>query len=273
MSLVTRCAHCGTTFRVTSQQLQAHQGQVRCGSCMGVFDGLKALVSLPEAAAPGPQSAADPAAFVLEPVDPAPAAAPAVAPPAPEAAPDLRQNEPAPQQLPLDEEWTHEPRQPVSRWWAAATALLALVLGAQAAYAYRSELAVRLPGLKPHLVQLCATLRCTVAPPQRPRQISIEASDLQVENPARPGVIQLTATLRNLAGHDLGYPALDLVLTNTREHAVARRIFLPRDYLGAGRDMNAGIPASAEITIRLDLDTGDLNPAGFRLDLMAAPLP
>jgi hypothetical protein len=63
------------------------------------------------------------------------------------------------------------------------------------------------------------------------------------------------------------------VLTNTREHAVARRIFLPRDYLGAGRDMNAGIPASAEITIRLDLDTGDLNPAGFRLDLMAAPVP
>jgi hypothetical protein len=32
-----------------------------------------------------------------------------------------------------------------------------------------------------------------------------------------------------------------------------------------------GIPASAEITIRLDLDTGDLNPAGFRLDLLPAP--
>jgi hypothetical protein len=35
----------------------------------------------------------------------------------------------------------------------------------------------------------------------------------------------------------------------------------------------AGIPANAEITVRLDLDTGDLNPAGFRLDLLPAPPP
>jgi len=83
----------------------------------------------------------------------------------------------------------------------------------------------------------------------------------------------LTATLRNHAGHDLGYPALDLVLTNTKEHTLARRIFLPAEYLERGRDIAAGIPANAEITIRLDLDTGDLNPAGFRLDLLPAPPP
>jgi hypothetical protein len=35
----------------------------------------------------------------------------------------------------------------------------------------------------------------------------------------------------------------------------------------------AGIAASAEVTIRLVLDTGDLNPAGFRLDLLPAPAP
>jgi hypothetical protein len=116
-------------------------------------------------------------------------------------------------------------------------------------------------------------MRCAVAPPQRPKQIAIEASDLQSLDKARPGMIQLTATLRNHAEHDLGYPALDLVLTNTKEHAVARRIFKPKEYLERGRDAAAGIPASAEITIRLDLDTGDLNPAGFRLDLLPAPTP
>jgi hypothetical protein len=31
------------------------------------------------------------------------------------------------------------------------------------------------------------------------------------------------------------------------------------------------MPANAEITVALDLDTGDLNAAGFRLDLLAAP--
>jgi hypothetical protein len=107
--------------------------------------------------------------------------------------------------------------------------------------------------------------------PQGPKLIAIEASDLQVNDPARPSVIQLTATLRNHAGYALAYPALDLVLTNTREHTLARRIFQPAEYLDRGKDVRSGIPASAEITVRLDLDTGDLNPAGFRLDLLPAP--
>ena len=118
---------------------------------------------------------------------------------------------------------------------------------------------------------MCEWLRCTVALPQRPRQISIEASDMQATDPASPGLIALTATLRNHATTELGYPALDVVLTNTKEHTVARRIFLPSDYLGAGKDPRAGIAPNAEVTVRLDLETGDLGAAGFRLDLIAAP--
>ena len=90
-----------------------------------------------------------------------------------------------------------------------------------------------------------------------------------------PGISQrmLTATVRNHAGYDVGFPAIDLVLTNSRDHTLARRIFQPRDYLEPGRDARAGIPGNAEVTINLDLDTGDLNPSGFRLDLLAAQQP
>ena len=133
-----------------------------------------------------------------------------------------------------------------------------------------SDLAAQYPPLRPYLVQLCDALQCTVSLPQRPKLIAIEASDLQVNDPAKPFVIQLTATLRNHAGYGLAYPALDLVLTNTKEHTLARRIFQPAEYLDRGKDVRSGIPSSAEITIRLDLDTGDLNPAGFRLDLLPA---
>jgi hypothetical protein len=90
---------------------------------------------------------------------------------------------------------------------------------------------------------------------------------------ARPSLIQLTATLRSYASYDLAYPALDLVLTNANEHALARRIFVPEEYLDQTRDPKTGIPPRAEITVALDLDTGDLNAAGFRLDLVAAPAP
>ena len=108
--------------------------------------------------------------------------------------------------------------------------------------------------------------------PQRPQSILIEASDLQVIDPANPYRIQLTATLRNHAGYDVAYPALDLVLTNVNDHTLARRIFLPADYLGAGSDIDAGIAANAEMTVRLALETGNLGAAGFRLAVLAAPL-
>ncbi len=275
MSLVTKCTGCGTTFRVTEQQLQAHNGKVRCGTCMAVFDGLKALVTLPgpaqQDASPAPAAATGPAGFELEPV--------VAAVPQPEAlgaaepAREVHDYGPAPQQLSLDEQLYPEAPRRGARSWAAGVVLLVLVLAGQAAYFYRGEIAAQYPALRPHLVELCGPLRCTVAPPQGPKQIAIEASDLQALDTSRPGLIQLTATLRNHAGRDLGFPALDLVLTNTKEHTLARRIFAPRDYLDRGRDLLAGLPANAEITVRLDLDTGDLNPAGFRLDLLPAPQP
>jgi len=277
MSLVTKCAHCGTTFRVTQQQLQAHNGKVRCGTCMTVFDGLKALVTLPEPAPDAPPQAAagagGVAGFELSPAVPAAITTAPAAPRQLEAAHEEPDYGPAPEQLSLDDQLYPGEQRRGARWWAVGAALLAFALGGQAVYLYRADLAAQYPGLKPYLVQFCDLLRCTVSPPQRPKQIAIEASDLQAMDTARPGIIQLTATLRNHAGHDLGYPVLDLVLTNTKEHTLARRLFTPREYLERGRDVMAGIPANAEITVQLDLDTGDLNPAGFRLDLLPAPMP
>jgi hypothetical protein len=93
---------------------------------------------------------------------------------------------------------------------------------------------------------------------------------MQATDPTNPGHITLTATLRNHATMELGYPALDVVLTNAKEHTVARRIFVPDEYLAGQRNAAAGIKPNAELTIRLELDTGDLGAAGFRLDLLPA---
>jgi hypothetical protein len=151
--------------------------------------------------------------------------------------------------------------------------MLALTLGAQAAYHHRGELAASLPPTRPLLEQACLALGCTVGLPQQPRAISIEASDMQIADPARPAVVTLTATLRNHASTAVGYPALDIVLTNTKDHTLARRIFLPDEYLEPGVSARAGFAANAELTVRLTLDSQDLGPAGFRLDLLPAPAP
>ena len=302
MSMVTHCPVCSTVFRVTPPQLQAHQGQVRCGRCMTVFDGFGTLATLPDRQPEEPAAAkVSPGQAVSDGEGVKPLAEPAApaSPPPPamgsaataEAAPSgisdpvaeafaVAASEPAPQTAPFDHpstlEAASEPvetaaaRPGTSRSWAAAAALMLAILAAQAGYVYRGELVAHYPGLKPVFARLCDMAGCTVPLPQRPQLIVIEASDLQVEDQLRPGVIQLTATLRNHAGYAVGYPALDLVLTNTKQHTLARRIFAPAEYIEKRDDVAGGLPAHAEVTIHLLLDTGDLGAAGFRLALLPA---
>src|SRR5882762_8497307 len=100
MNLYTRCLHCGTTFRVTTQQLQASSGQVRCGQCKQVFDAFATLTAQePQPAAPRDtpppsQSELPPAAAPVEKSAPAqipvrPKERPAVAAPRPDPAASL----------------------------------------------------------------------------------------------------------------------------------------------------------------------------------------
>src|SRR5262245_32456507 len=46
--LITTCAHCRARFRVAPQQLNARQGQVRCGRCSQVFNGFQMLERFPD---------------------------------------------------------------------------------------------------------------------------------------------------------------------------------------------------------------------------------
>ncbi|MCE2999964.1 MAG: DUF3426 domain-containing protein [Betaproteobacteria bacterium] len=160
--------------------------------------------------------------------------------------------------------------EPRRRVYALASVLLVLLLAGQAVYAYRGELAARHVLAREWVSAACEMAGCAVEMPQRPRQVMIEGSDLQVIDPARPERIQLTATLRNHAAHAVGFPALDLVLTNANDHTLARRIFLPADYLPANIDRSAGLATQAEMTVRLALDAGGVGASGFRLAVLAA---
>jgi hypothetical protein len=62
-------------------------------------------------------------------------------------------------------------------------------------------------------------------------------------------------------------PALELTLTNAQDQMIARRIFLPQDYLPGAADASSAMPPLAEVDVRIALDTADLRPAGYRLFL------
>lgn len=281
MSLLTRCPRCKTLFRVAPAQLQARAGQVRCGRCLNVFDGFQAL-AVEQSGSPGEVEDVEPAHATVQSAAPAvdaPAAS-AVLPVEPVVTPVSAMLSsdashvppiPLPARAPLADRFKR--KLTVRTKWAGACVLLGVLLGIQVAYAFRSDIAARYPAFRAELSDWCKWVGCTVSLPQRPHLVRIEASDVHMIDPSRPSLIQVTATLRSYANYDLAYPALDLVLTNANEHALARRIFVPAEYLDRTRDPKAGIPPRGEFTVALDLDTGDLKAAGFRLDLLAAPAP
>lgn len=62
--MFARCPACHTVFRVRSEQLRAHHGQVRCGSCYAPFDALDNLIEElgpTESTSPGGESPTAPA--------------------------------------------------------------------------------------------------------------------------------------------------------------------------------------------------------------------
>ncbi|HEX7954673.1 MAG TPA: zinc-ribbon and DUF3426 domain-containing protein, partial [Burkholderiales bacterium] len=206
MNLYTRCPQCETTFRVTTQQLQASGGQVRCGHCQNVFDAFATLTAKEPQSVPREPSAATPAspvgATAGEPnaqANPVAAAASALA------GPKL----PAPDPAASLYEW--EFRMPQARrhgaLWSVLSFVTVLILLLQAAYVFRMQIAVLLPQTKSYYQHFCDAAGCVIGPPKLPNFLHIAASDLKVPDPLHPSEIQLSLSVRNRAPVDLAYPA------------------------------------------------------------------
>jgi predicted Zn finger-like uncharacterized protein len=305
MSLVTRCPACATTFRVSPAQLAARGGRVRCGKCTAAFDGVahlltdEAIAALP--AEPSPQmglfEAREPAnpaigeseanAGEVVAVQPVPEAHPIHEPeviPEPEpvvaeepaaslpvsAAPPPQVNQPTALHVtePIPAFLAPAPpRASHAVLWALLAVVAIGALMAQAALAFRTEIAVLLPPARVHLEAACEVLGCELGLPRRADLMSIESSDLQAD-PQRPGVIVLNALLRNRAPFAQEYPDLELTLTDQGDRPVIRRVVPPRDYLQQKlASMPQGLGGGAEEAVRIHLETGGLSATGYQLFL------
>ncbi len=213
---------------------------------------------LPESVAP---ATAEPA--TEEPVAEEPAAAEPVTL-APKFVP-----EPVPAQ-PVDQdsfvEIEEEPKKRRFFWlWLIGALLLLVSLGVQGLYYFRSDLAARHPEFKPFLQQFCGMLQCSIRLPANPDLLSIETSNLEAD-PQQANLVALNAILRNRARLAQEYPQLELTLTDTQDRMIARRIFTPGEYAKSA-DLNRGMAPNEEVTVKLNLDLGDLKAAGYRVFL------
>jgi predicted Zn finger-like uncharacterized protein len=229
VSGVTRCPDCGTAFRISDTQLALRAGQARCGRCGKVFD---ARVGLVAGTSTQPAPAAKQGRNAQSTLSRA-------------AAPDARR----------------------SKWiWSMASAMALVALAMQFAFHFRGEIVLLWPASKPTLARVCAELGCDLPLPRLPELMSIEASDLQADG-TNPGVMVLSATLRNRAAFAQQFPSLELTLTNAQDQAVARRVLSARDYLARGANLDAGFAANSELAVRIFIEAAALKPTGYRLYL------
>ena len=149
---------------------------------------------------------------------------------------------------------------------AIAVPVLAIALVLQAVLHFRDALAAHMPTARPALQKLCAVAGCAIRPLRDVAALSIDASDLQAD-PAHKGLLILTATLRNRARYSIGYPHLELTLTDANEQVVVRRALSPSEYVGGTVNTTTGIPANGEIPVKLFIDASATVQAGYRLYL------
>ena len=265
MDLYTRCRNCETIFRVTTQQLQASGGQVRCGHCETVFDAFATLT------AQAPQHASQPPAASAAPPPHDPSVTESSAQPIFAGLPISQQaksqpGRPDPAASLYEWEFRMPESPPHTRLWTILALMLSMVLAAQAMYAFRTEIMVFVPQTRNYFTRACESLGCMIGLPKLSNYLHIEESDLKALDPSHPNEIQLLLSVRNRAQIELAYPAFELTLTNSLEQALARRIFLPAEYLPPSA-RSGGLKAGTELPIQLYLDTGALRAAGYRLYL------
>ncbi len=273
--LITTCAHCRARFRVTPQQLNAKQGQVRCGRCEKVFNGFEALERFPDddtggrllAARESEESAGAVDLDVLAPepmpeietIDPQIPAVAIEEPVHPSPATPARATARA-VELTLET----QPPKPISRAWSFGVALLAVALALELVYAFRGPLAQRYPALRPTLESACARLQCNVPWAREEGMLKLEESEL-LEVPGKPTEIALGARIRNLASVAQEYPHLELTLTDLTGQAALRRVLRPTDYLGRPVSQGEVLPAGVEIALQLRLETPRIKATGYEL--------
>ncbi len=254
-------------FRVTEPQLELRAGQVRCGHCRTVFDGRAQLISLAPPApqdepeyvdemAMGPPTVTLRSAYALDPPPPSVPTAP-------------RKPVPAPPVIDYENRFaaTKKPPSRISMvLGVVAIPLLAIALVLQALLHFRDALAAEVPSMRPMLTQICVLAGCAIRPLRNVSALSIDASDLQAD-PAHRGLLILTATLRNRAPYPVGYPHLEFTLTDAQDQTVVRRALAPADYASGIADTAKGIPANAEVPVKLFIDASATTQAGYRLYL------
>lgn len=138
--------------------------------------------------------------------------------------------------------------------WGSGIVLMLAGLALQYLYYHRMTLVVN-PQLRPVLAQMCQITGCQLPPRRDPASIELGHHLVQF-HPRYVDSLLITATLVNHADFTQPFPIVEVVMTDLDQKVIARRRFLPDDYL-AGGNATGGLPPETEVPLILEvLDPG-----------------
>lgn len=273
MRVITHCPACQTQFFATEQQLNQHDGKVRCGQCMHVFDARAQMLNISDdhqenvsvSEALGDLSKAETSAAQEPASDDSTTAQPAQAV-------SKKSAHTIPEQpayfdgISSKAKLKHKlPTNKFKPWlWLIAVAAALLIVTAQTVYFLRNQIAINYPQFKPVLTHACQFLNCKIALPKKIEFIVIDDSDMQ-EDAERSGLVYFSTSLMNTGSHTVAFPELELTLTDTDEKPVLRRLFKPGEYLDKQLPAEQGFKAGMEIKVKLAITTSGTAVSGYRV--------
>ena len=270
--MYTQCPECLTVFSLDAQTLAQAHAYLTCGNCGANFD---SLATLTDALPPAPfdelplnEQALTPP--LVDMVVYRPQSEPVVVEkPVPAVSEPVAENDFA--QLvftprfarnaaPAPPRAAHRHlRQPGSEYrlaWAMACGVLALLLGAQVAWAKRDAL-VADPTTGSWLRSSCAALHCRLPLVAAPKRLRLLDSNVQT-HPSVPHALMISARVRNDAPFGQPYPVLTLTLSNAQGEHVAMRRLRPREYLDDTAALQRGLAPGTSTVLLLEVaDPGD----------------
>lgn len=143
----------------------------------------------------------------------------------------------------------------------AGIPLLLAALVAQGVSTFRNPLAANVPALRPALVAICGVVGCKVELPAQIDYLSVEQGELQAVGET---TFSFSTSLRNQSGTMQSWPHIELILNDSAEKPVLRRVFAPREYL-APAAVAKGFAPRTEQTIKLYFELARIKASGYHI--------
>lgn len=245
--MFTRCPNCRTVHALNASLIAYAGGRARCGTCKQKMNALAHLFDdWPASDTPAPASDRQAAPPLLGVED--------------ESAETVTKTEPLPAGTVRIEKTGGLTRST----WVAMLAVLLLITTANLAWTFREPLLAN-PQFFSVLTRLGLVDPKAVTPYRDTRKLHLVSRDMH-RHPARTGMLALSITFVNRAERAQPYPGIELILRDTANQPLARRVFSPAEYLPVSPAAAGDLAPNIHVPVLLEFADPGVTATGFEIN-------